>query len=103
VQLIPRAQYTALEQATQQGQVRAEVSPQHGTPYGIRRQVLRSPSGAPCNPPPWGILGAVDLAAGTIRWTVPLGTTADLFPEARLPPTVGARPSGVVQRSWGVR
>jgi quinoprotein glucose dehydrogenase len=82
VQLIPRAQYAALEQAAQPGPFRAEVSPQHGTPYGIRRQVLRSPSGAPCNPPPWGTLVAVDLATGTLRWTVPLGTTEDVFPQA---------------------
>jgi quinoprotein glucose dehydrogenase len=82
VQLIPRAQYAALEQAAPQGPFRAEVSPQHGTPYGLRRQVLRSPSGAPCNPPPWGTLVAVDLAAGTLRWTVPLGTTEDVFPQA---------------------
>src|SRR5262249_1127384 len=82
VHLIPRAQYAALAQAAPQGQLRAEVSPHHGTPYGLRRQVRRSPSGAPCNPPPWGTLVAVDLAAGTIRWTVPLGTTADLFPQA---------------------
>jgi quinoprotein glucose dehydrogenase len=82
VQLIPRAQYAALEQAAPQGPFRAEVSPQHGTPYGLRRQVLRSPSGAPCNPPPWGTLVAVDLATGTLRWTVPLGTTMDLFPQA---------------------
>jgi len=48
----------------------------------MRRQVLRSPSGAPCNPPPWGTLVAVDLAAGTLRWTVPLGTTEDVLPQA---------------------
>jgi quinoprotein glucose dehydrogenase len=82
VHLIPRAQYAAVEQGARQGQFRAEVSPQHGTPYGMRREVLRSPSGAPCNPPPWGTLVAIDLATGTIRWTVPLGTTADLFPQA---------------------
>jgi quinoprotein glucose dehydrogenase len=48
----------------------------------MSRQPLMSPNGAPCNPPPWGALVAVDLAGGVIRWSVPLGTTADLFPNA---------------------
>ena len=82
VHLIPRERYEPIAQPAKQGQVRAEVSPQYGTPYGLRRQVLRSPSGVPCNPPSWGSVVAVDLAAGTIRWSVPLGTTADLFPQA---------------------
>jgi quinoprotein glucose dehydrogenase len=78
VHLIPRDQYEPIEKAAKAGQYRAEVSPQHGTPYGMSRDVLRSPVGLPCNPPPWGTLVAVDLSNGTIRWTVALGTTADL-------------------------
>jgi glucose dehydrogenase len=39
-----------------------------------------SPLGAPCNPPPWGVLTAVDVATGEKRWEVPLGTTRDLAP-----------------------
>jgi quinoprotein glucose dehydrogenase len=82
VHLIARERYQAVEKAAKEGQFRAEVSPQHGTPYGMSRQLLMSSSGAPCNPPPWGALVAVDLAGGIIRWNVPLGTTADLFPNA---------------------
>jgi quinoprotein glucose dehydrogenase len=75
VHLIPREHYRAAEQAEKPGRFRAEISPQHGTPYGMSRAVLHSPHGLPCNPPPWGELVAVDLAKGTIRWRAPLGTT----------------------------
>jgi quinoprotein glucose dehydrogenase len=78
VHLIPRDQYRPVEKAAQQGTLRAEVSPQYGTPYGMSRDVIRSPLGLPCNPPPWGELVAVDLANGTIKWRTPLGTTADM-------------------------
>jgi quinoprotein glucose dehydrogenase len=82
VHLIPRALYEPIEKSAKRGEFRAEVSPQHGTPYGMSRRVLQSPLstvGAPCNPPPWGSLVAVDLGAARIRWNVPLGTTSDLF------------------------
>ena len=53
--------------------------------------MLRSPSGLPCNPPPWGALVAVNLSNGTIRWNVPLGTTADLVPS--LAPAIRGTPN----------
>ena len=65
-----------------------EISPQEGTPYAMRREMLMSPMGLPINPPPWGTLAAVDLNAGDIRWQVPLGTIRDLLP-VPLPITLG--------------
>ncbi len=80
VQLVPRDRYASVEGTAMQGTVRSEVSPQHGTPYGVSRRALSSPGGLPCVAPPWGSLVAVDVARGTIRWSVPLGTTADIRP-----------------------
>lgn len=57
-----------------------EISPQTGAPYGMRRELLRSPLGLPCNPPPWGVLSAVDMSTGKVLWRTTLGTTRDLAP-----------------------
>jgi quinoprotein glucose dehydrogenase len=57
-----------------------EISPQRGTPYAMRREMLMSDWDLPCNPPPWGTLSAVDLGTGDIRWQVNLGTIRDLAP-----------------------
>jgi quinoprotein glucose dehydrogenase len=50
-----------------------ETSPQLGTPFAMSRMFPRSPSGLPCNPPPFGTLSAVDAGSGKLRWQVPLG------------------------------
>ena len=57
-----------------------DVSAAAGTPYGVHREWLLSPWGAPCNAPPWGELVAIKLSDGTVQWRVPLGSI-----EKRLP------------------
>jgi quinoprotein glucose dehydrogenase len=76
ITLIPRAEFDAVK-AANPGK---EVSPQTGTPFGMKREVMLSPFGAPCNPPPWGVLAALDLRSKRIVWEKPLGTTEDLIP-----------------------
>lgn len=58
----------------------AEISPQTGTPFGMKRELIVSPFHLPCNPPPWGMLHAIDMHDGHFLWQVPLGTTEDLLP-----------------------
>jgi quinoprotein glucose dehydrogenase len=76
VTLIPRADLAAEKRAFPD----AEISPQTGTPFGMKREVITSPLGLPCNPPPWGQLHAIDMHDGHVLWEVPLGTTEDLMP-----------------------
>lgn len=57
-----------------------EISPQAGAPFGMRREVMRSSLGLPCNPPPWGRLHTIDMRTGRIIWAARLGTTEDLAP-----------------------
>ena len=61
-----------------------EISRQEGAPFGMRRKVMTSKLGLPCNPPPWGQLHAIDMRTGAILWEVPLGTTADMAPGSQL-------------------
>jgi quinoprotein glucose dehydrogenase len=57
-----------------------ELYPMKGAPFGVRRAPILSNFGAPCVPPPWGTLSAVDLKSGEVKWEVTLGTTRDQAP-----------------------
>jgi len=70
VRLIPRDKVSSDKED-------GNVGAQRGTPYGMIRRFLQSPSDLPCGAPPWGTLTAVDLVKGTIRWQIPLGSMQD--------------------------
>lgn len=76
ITLIPTAKLAAARRADPD----AEIGPQTGAPFGMKRVLMRSPLGLPCNPPPWGLLHAIDMHDGHQLWAVPLGTTEDLAP-----------------------
>lgn len=66
--------------AEQEGHLNREISAQRGAPFGMSRDTILSPLGLPCNPPPWGMLHAIDMRDGSIKWQVRIGTTRDLAP-----------------------
>ena len=72
--LIPRAKY---DKPGAHDQEDADHGDQIGAPYGMARRFLQSPSDLPCSAPPWGVLTAVDMNEGKIRWQVPLGSLQD--------------------------
>lgn len=82
VRLIPR------ERDREPGE--GELGLQKGTPYAMRRGLLMSPLGVPCNAPPWGTLAAIDIDTGQIRWQVPLGRTPAGFLGIETPASWGA-------------
>jgi quinoprotein glucose dehydrogenase len=71
--LIPRIKYDQHGSHDEDG----EYGDQTGVPYGLFRRFLQSPSDLPCSAPPWGLLTAVDMNEGKIRWQVPLGSMQD--------------------------
>jgi len=75
VKLIPRADFDDHAKLVAMAQAEdGDYSRQAGSPYGMFRRPLLSPGmHLPCVPPPWGMLTAVDMVHGTIRWQVPLG------------------------------
>ena len=88
VRLIPADEVGAVREVFHN----AEVSPQTGAPFGMKRDPFLSPVGLPCTPPPWGLIAGVDLAAGEIVWRKRIGTTRDLAGGLALPlgtPNVG--------------
>jgi quinoprotein glucose dehydrogenase len=87
VQLLPRAAFDSSVSRARRGERLDgdwEYAPMTGTPFGMRRRILRAPSGLPCTPPPFGALVAISLATGRRLWEVPLGSMREALPEAVL-------------------
>jgi len=73
VKLIPRAEFEDRQHRSENG----EYTAQQSAPYGMHRNFLQAQSDLPCCPPPWGMLAAVDLVEGKIKWQIPLGSMQD--------------------------
>src|SRR5882672_9048125 len=74
VKLIPRDKFDEETNKNQDNRIYGEFAEQDQSAYGLYRTFLFSPSGSPCNAPPWGTTEAVDLFTGKKAWGVPLGT-----------------------------
>lgn len=73
VKLIPRDEYGAEVHKQQDNRIYGEFGDETGAPFGLYRTFIFSPSGLPCNRPPWGTAEAVDLFTGKKLWDSPLG------------------------------
>ncbi len=80
VQLIPLEKLDTAEVSKNQSRLGDQYTRMHGTPYVMRRRMLTSPSRAPCAPPPWGALVAINLETGARAWEVPLGDPSSVAP-----------------------
>lgn len=75
-QLLPReANHAQTEDSLYLG-----YSPNTGTPYIVKHEILLSPFGVPCSPPPWGSIFALSLDSGEKTWQHAFGTTRDMIP-----------------------
>jgi quinoprotein glucose dehydrogenase len=94
VQLIPLDRLDTAEARANSSRLGDQYTRMHGTPYVMRRRILKSPSGLPCARPPWGALVAIDLATGTKKWDVPLGDPLNVKPDLANVPAAN-RPTGL--------
>jgi quinoprotein glucose dehydrogenase len=78
VQLIPHGAITRDSMVATHRRLGDEYTRMRGTPYVMRRRILRAPGGLPCAPPPWGTLVGVSLRTGAKVWEVPLGSMSAL-------------------------
>jgi len=103
VRLIPREQVKGVREGDG-SRLHAEYTDMQGTPYVMRREIVLSPSGLPCTPPPFGELVAVSLATGRMAWRVPLGALPARGAASQAPPATWGSPNlgGPIATASGV-
>lgn len=81
VQLIRLDQLDTAQARENSSRLGDQYTRMHGTPYVMRRNMIRTTNGVPCTPPPFGSLVAVNLSTGAKVWSVPLGDPASIHPQ----------------------
>lgn len=87
VQLIPVDQHDTAQARQNASRLGDEYTRMHGTPYVMRRKIIRAESGVPCSPPPWGTVVAIDLNTGKKKWESPLGDPGNFDSRIRQMPS----------------
>lgn len=77
---IPRGAVPPWNGQGNEPKIKAGYAPQYGTPYVGAVHPWLNPLRIPCNPPPWGVLTAIDLSTRKVIWSHPIGTTRDTGP-----------------------
>ena len=81
VRFVPSEDVSAADAANPRaGLLDGPPGPVTGIRHAIEQRPLLSFLGSPCTAPPWGLLVAVDMAAGSILWRVPVGVLDKLMP-----------------------
>jgi len=52
---------------------------QIGAPYGVNWRSFDAPDQIPANAPPWGVMHAINLKTGIVRWEKPLGQMPQFY------------------------
>lgn len=99
VRLIPRADYEADRAKSKGERIFGEYNGMRGTPFAMYRTIIVSPKGVPCTPPPWGVLAAIDVDRGAVKWETPFGSIPQL---SALGPNIGSPNLGGSMTSGGV-
>ena len=104
VQLIPAEALNADSMRAASQRFGFEYTRMRGTPFVMRRRILRGPSGLPCSPPPFGTLVAISLTTGDRVWEVPIGTVSALAPQGATVPADWGSPTlgGPIVTSGGL-
>ena len=94
VRLIPRAEAVKLgiTANAKPGNHQIMRASQSGTPYAIDAGPFLSPTGMPCQQPPYGSIAAIDLQSQKVVWSQSFGSARDSGPfglSSRLPIPIG--------------
>jgi len=72
VKLIPRAEFDAEKHGETGERWGTEYAAQKGAAFGMVRRTFMGKDGMPCNRAPWGMLAAIEVETGRLRWEAPM-------------------------------